>query len=88
MGVLRRLNLGEAGANLAEFEEMRIQMELLRKEKQVLEERVRRIEHEERMVHQNVDLEDKLALKKLVVMLKMKNDRLSGKTGQRNKAKG
>lgn len=79
LDVLRRLNLGEAGANVIEFEQMRVQMEGLRRDKQALEERLKRIEQEERMMHQNVDLEDKLALKKLVVMLKMKNDRLSGK---------
>ena len=54
-------------------------MDLLRKEKEDLSAKLKRIEHEEKMIGHNIGFDDKLALKKLVVMLKIKNDRLKQK---------
>ena len=41
-----------------------------------LESKINRLDKEERLLSQKVDLDDKVALKKLVLMLKIKNDQL------------
>lgn len=55
---------------------MRLEMERLRERNELLEYKMRKIQKEEQSLSKKVDLDDKLALKKLVVMLKMKNDKL------------
>ena len=77
--ILRKFNLGEGENQLQEFEEIRKKFIKLRKEKEDLEFKLKRIQQEEKMISTGVDLNDKLALKKLVVMLKIKNDRLKKK---------
>jgi len=55
---------------------MRREMEQLRERNEILEYRMKKIQREEQSLSKKVDLDDKLALKKLVVMLKMKNDEM------------
>lgn len=55
---------------------MRLEMERLRERNELLEYKMKKILKEEQSLSKKVDLDDKLALKKLVVMLKMKNDQL------------
>lgn len=54
-------------------------MEKLLKRNQLLEYKMKKIEREEHNLSKKVDLDDKLALKKLVVMLKMKNDQFKSR---------
>ena len=58
---------------------MRSEMERLLKRNQLLEYKMKKIEREEHNLSKKVDLDDKLALKKLVVMLKMKNDQFKSR---------
>jgi predicted nuclease with TOPRIM domain len=64
---------------------MRKEMERLRERNELLEYKMRKIQKEEQALSKKVDLDDKLALKKLVVMLKMKNDKIkhTGPTSHR-----
>lgn len=59
-----------------EIGNMRKEMMDMRERNNMLERHMKRIQRDENMLKQKVDLDDKLALKKLVVMLKAKNDDL------------
>lgn len=63
---------------------MRTQLVNMRQRNKYLEAQLKRIERDENLLKQKVDLDDKLALKKLVVMLKAKNDHLERQVGTAN----
>lgn len=74
--ILRGLDLDEHEQTAEEIGKMRQEMERLRDRNELLEYKMRKIQKEEQALSKKVDLDDKLALKKLVVMLKMKNDKI------------
>lgn len=74
--ILRGLDLGDHEETVRDVGNMRKEMMDLRERNHMLERHMKRIERDENMLKQKVDLDDKLALKKLVVMLKAKNDDL------------
>lgn len=80
--ILRKMNIGDESQIAKEFEDMHSKMERLRRENETLSSRIQHYAQEERMIQQNVDLKDRMALKKLVVMLKLKNDKLERKLGK------
>jgi predicted nuclease with TOPRIM domain len=78
---LRGLDLEDHEQTAEEIGNMRKEMERLKERNELLEYRMRKIQKEEQNLSKKVDLDDKLALKKLVVMLKMKNDQMKNNVG-------
>lgn len=74
--ILRGLDLEDHAQTAEDIGNMRTEMERLRNRNELLEYKMKKIQKEEQNLSKKVDLDDKLALKKLVVMLKMKNDQL------------
>ena len=74
--ILRCLDLDDHAQTAQDVGKLHEEMMRLKERNELLEYKMRRIEKEEYSLSQNVDLDDKLALKKLVVMLKMKNDKM------------
>ena len=74
--ILRSLDLEDHSQIAHDLEKMRLELLRLKRRNDLLEMKMRKIEKEEHLLSQKVDLDDKFALKKLVVMLKMRNDQL------------
>jgi DnaJ-domain-containing protein 1 len=70
------LDLEDHAQTAEDVRNMREEMQQLRERNEILEYRMKKLHKEEQSLSKKVDLDDKLALKKLVVMLKMKNDEL------------